>query len=64
MTEQGLTPEELAKLIRRLDALIDEARILQAQIVERLRANHRRVQPDHTGQPERRRTRGPTKAKI
>ena len=57
MTEQGLTPEELATLIRRLDALIDEARTLQAQIAERLRADHRRVQPDRAGEPERRRRR-------
>jgi hypothetical protein len=54
MTEQGLTSEELAKLIRRLDALIDEARTLQAQIAERLQADRRRVQPDRTGEPERR----------
>ena len=57
MTEQGLTPEELATLIRRLDALIDEARTLQAQIAERLRADRRRVQPDRSGEPERRRRR-------
>ena len=60
MTEQGLTPEELATLIRRLDALIDEARILQVQIADRLRAEHRRVQPDRAGQPERRRRRRTT----
>ncbi len=62
MAEQGLTPEELAKLIRRLDALIEEARTLQAQIAERLRAERRSVQPDHSGQPERRRRRRTDKA--
>ena len=61
MTEQGLTPEELARLIRRLDALINEARTLQAQIADRLRTDHRRVQPDRTGLPERRRRRRTTK---
>jgi hypothetical protein len=55
MSEQGPSPEELAKLLRRLDFLIDEARTLQEQITARLRAERRRDQPDRSGQPERRR---------
>lgn len=55
MSEQGLSPEELARLLQRLDSLIDEARTLQEQITARLRAERRRDQPDRSGQPERRR---------
>jgi hypothetical protein len=56
VTEQRLlSPEELAALFRRLDALIDEARVLQEQITSRLLVTRRRDQLDRTGQPERRR---------
>ena len=56
MTEQRLlSPEELAALFRRLDALISEARTLQEQISSRLLTTRRRDQPDRSGQPERRR---------
>jgi hypothetical protein len=50
-----LSPDELAALFRRLDALIDEARTLQEQISSRLLTTRRRDQPDRSGQPERRR---------
>jgi hypothetical protein len=56
MSEQRLlSPEELAALFRRLDALISEARTLQEQISSRLLTSRRRDQPDRSGQPERRR---------
>jgi hypothetical protein len=56
MGEQRLlSPEELAALFRRLDSLIDEARILQEQITSRLLNARRQNQLDRTGQPERRR---------
>lgn len=56
MSEQRLlSPEELAALFRRLDALIDEARVLQEQISSRLLTTRRHDQQDRTGQPERRR---------
>ena len=60
MIEQGLTPEELATLIRRLDALIDEARVLQARIAERLRVDHERVESKPADRAERRRRRRST----
>ena len=60
MGEQRLlSPEELAALFERLDALIEEARTLQHQITERLLTTRRQNRPDRTGQPvraERRRT--------
>jgi hypothetical protein len=57
MSEQRLlSPDELAALYRRLDALIDEARTLQEQISSRLLTARRQDQPDRTGQPERRRS--------
>ena len=56
MTDQRpLSPEDLAVLLKRLDALIEEARSLQQQIGERLVASRRGDQPDRSGQPERRR---------
>jgi hypothetical protein len=56
MGEQRLlSPEELAALFRRLDALIEEARVLQQQITERLLSTRRHDVQDRTGQPERRR---------
>jgi len=56
MGEQRLlSPEELAALFRRLDALIEEARLLQQQITERLLTHRRQNLPDRAGQPERRR---------
>lgn len=53
--ERLLSPEELAALFRRLDALIEEARALQQQITQRLLATRRQNQQDRSGQPERRR---------
>ena len=50
-----LSPQELAALFKRLDALIEEARMLQEQIGERLLNTRRRDQQDRSGQPERRR---------
>lgn len=59
MPEQRLlSPEDLAALFRRLDALIDEARTLQEQITSRLLTNRRQDQPDRSGQPDRRRRTG------
>ena len=56
MTDHSpLSPEDLAALFKRLDALIDEARSLQRHISERLVASRRGDQQDRTGQPERRR---------
>jgi hypothetical protein len=56
MGEQRLlSPEELAALFKRLDALIEEAKILQQQITERLMVSRRQDQPVRTGQPQRRR---------
>jgi hypothetical protein len=52
---RSLSPEELAALVKRLDALIEEARSLQRQIGERLLVSRRGDLPDRTGQPERRR---------
>jgi hypothetical protein len=55
MGEQRLlSPEELAALFKRLDALIAEARTLQEQISTRLSTTRRQDQPDRSGQPERR----------
>ena len=54
--ERLLSPEELAALFRRLDALLQEARTLQEQITERLLTTRRQDQPVRTGQPNRRRT--------
>jgi hypothetical protein len=57
MGEQRLlSPEELAALFRQLDALIEEARALQARISERLLTQRRRDQPDWTGQPGAKKT--------
>ena len=57
MGEQRLlSPEELAALFRRLDALIAEARTLQEQITTRLVTTRRHNQMDYSGQPERRRS--------
>ena len=50
-----LSPEELAALFRQLDALIEEARVLQERISERLLSQRRQDQPDWSGQPDRRR---------
>ena len=56
MGEQRLlSPEELAVLFKRLDALIAEARTLQEHITDRLATTRRQDQPDRSGQPERRR---------
>jgi hypothetical protein len=41
--------------MKRLDALIEEARSLQQQIGQRLVVSRRGDQPDRSGQPERRR---------
>ncbi len=54
--ERLLSPEELAALFRRLDALLEEARTLQEQITQRLLTTRRYDQPVRTGQPNRRRT--------
>ena len=54
--ERLLSPEELAALFRRLDALLEEARTLQQQITERLLTTKRQDQSVRTGQPERRKT--------
>lgn len=51
---RSLSPEDLAALLKRLDALIEEARTLQQQIGDRLVVNRRGDQPDRSGQPERR----------
>ena len=48
-----LSPEELAALFKRLDALIEEARTLQQQITERLLVTRRQDRMDRTGQPVR-----------
>ena len=67
MGEQRLlSPEELAALFKQLDALIEEARVLQERITERLLSQRRQDQPDWTGQPgspkdRRRRPRTPRK---
>lgn len=53
--QRSLSPEDLAVLVKRLDALIEEARALQRQIGERLVVSRRGDQPDRSGQPERRR---------
>lgn len=52
--ERPLSPEELAALFRRLDTLIEEARVLQRQITDRLLATRRGDQQDRSGEPERR----------
>ena len=58
MGEQRLlSPEELAALFRQLDALIEEARVLQERITDRLLSQRRRDQPDWSGQPVERRPR-------
>ena len=55
MSDQRLlSSQELDALFRRLDALIEEGRMLQQQISERLLASRRGDQPDRRGQPERR----------
>jgi len=54
--ERLLSPEELAALFRRLDALLEEARTLQQQITERLLTTRRHDQSVRAGQPERRKT--------
>ena len=52
MAEQRLlSPEELAALFRQLDALIEEARVLQERITERLLTQRRQDQSDWSGQP-------------
>jgi len=67
MGEQRLlSPEELAALVRQLDALIEEARALQERISDRLLSQRRQDQPDWTGQPAdrcRRRPRSPRSRK-
>jgi len=52
--ERLLSPEELAALFRRLDALLEEARTLQQQITDRLLTTRRQAQSVRQGQPERR----------
>ena len=55
MGEQRLlSPEELAALFGQLDALIEEARMLQEQISRRLLVSRRDNQQDRSGQPQRR----------
>jgi hypothetical protein len=54
--ERLLSPEELAALFRRLDALIEEAKTLQEQITKRLLTTRQQDQIVKTGQPDRRRT--------
>ena len=55
MSDQPLlSPEELAALFKRLDALIVEAKTLQEQITERLLTNRRQDRPARGGQPDRR----------
>lgn len=54
--QQLLSPEELAALFRRLDALIAEAKTLQEQITDRLVTTRRQDRPVRTGQPARRPT--------
>ena len=53
--ERLLSPEDLAALFKRLDALIEEARVLQQRINERLQVMRREDRQVRTGQPERRR---------
>ena len=56
MTDQRpLSPEELAALLKRLDALMEEARALQQQISERLLVSRRGDQQVRSGEPDRRR---------
>jgi hypothetical protein len=55
MGERLLSPQELDALFRRIDSLIEEARVLQKQISERLLSSRRADQQDRTGQPARRR---------
>ena len=55
MSEQRLlSPEDLAALFRRLDALIAEAKTLQEQITDRLLTNRRQDRPARASQSERR----------
>jgi len=55
MGERLLSPQELDALFRRIDSLIEEARVLQKQISERLLSSRRADQQDRAGQPARRR---------
>ena len=46
-----LTPEELAALLAKVDAVCEQAQELRKQIVDRMQQARHNDQLDHTGQP-------------